>query len=243
LIQFKHRNGEKVTNGDEDHTSKQDEEEDATEQATEHVDEPAEEERSGSGNNKGGKTFNRFSAKFNKQNGSKEETDSEAEGKTELPVSRNKLFSTSERTPGIASHFVPKVKQVADVPSSTTTTSTTITSSTTTASVEETTRKKTFGFGKDLLSSIPVEDDISALLPEGFNLKPETSSIGFVQVIKKYVLLLYLKLFYFNTFSCGCELLPCKKSFTYCWFSRIDSLVFILSIHYRLPCNFTKTNQ
>jgi hypothetical protein len=185
LIQFKHRNGEKVTNGDEDHTSKQEEEEDATEQATEHVDEPAEEERSGSGNNKGGKTFNRFSAKFNKQNGSKEETDSEAEGKTELPVSRNKLFSTSERTPGIASHFVPKVKQVADVPSSTTTTSTTITSSTTTTSVEETTRKKTFGFGKDLLSSIPVEDDISALLPEGFNLKPETSSIGFVQVIKK----------------------------------------------------------
>ena len=177
-------NPDKEGADEEDHTAKQDEE-DATEQATEHVEEHPEEDRSSS-NSKGGKTFNRFTAKFNKQNSSKEETDSEGENKTDIPAtaSRSKLFSASERTPGIASHFVPKVKQVAE--GSTTTTSTTLTSSTTTASIDETsTRKKTFG--KDLLSSIPIEDDISALLPEGFNLKPETSSIGFVQVNKSHL--------------------------------------------------------
>jgi hypothetical protein len=172
LLQFKHRNGEKVAQ--EDHT----EQEPATEQATE----PVEEDRSSFNRNKAGS--NRFTAKFNK-NSKEEPEETEGEGKTEVPIaSRSKLFAASERTPGIASHFVPKVKHV-DENAPTTTSSTTLTTSTTTASVEESsTRKKSFGaFGKDLLSSIPIEDDVSALLPEGFSLKPETSSLGsFVQV-------------------------------------------------------------
>ena len=90
----------------------------------------------------------------------------------------------------MASHFVPKVKHVDESTSTTTTSSTTLTTSTTTASVEESSsKKKSFGgFGKDLLSSIPTEDDVSGLLPEGFSLKPETSSLGsFVQVSLKNI--------------------------------------------------------
>ena len=153
---------------------KQETEEDATEQVTELT----EEDRS-SGRNKSG---NRFTPKLSK-NSKEVEVETEqpsldaTEPKIENPVQRAKLFSTSERAP---SHFVPKVKQNVDGSTTTSTSSTLTTSTTTAASVDETTRKKTFG--KDLLSSIPIEDDVSALLPAGFVLQPETSSVGIVQV-------------------------------------------------------------
>ena len=105
---------------------------------------------------------------------------SEPETRPESPSSRPKLFSTSERAP---SHFVPKVKQNSDAPTTTTTSTTLTTSTTTAASTDETTRKKTFG--KDLLSSIPIEDDVSALLPPGYVPQPETSSVGIVQVSQR----------------------------------------------------------
>jgi hypothetical protein len=106
-------------------------------------------------------------------------------------VTRTKLFSTSERAP---SHFVPKAKLAADG-ATTTTASTTLTTSTTTAPLptDETTRRKPFG--KDLLASIPVEDDVSALLPEGYVLKPETTSVGIVQVSMK----LWEKFMFYST--------------------------------------------
>ena len=183
LSQYKFSHGEKIDNskeGEEDSTTKLDSDQ---EQATEHADEPAEEDRSGGKQNRNG---NRFTPKFGKNNSNSKESEvdtekpaQDSETRPESPSSRPKLFSTSERAP---SHFVPKVKQNADG-STTTTTSTTLTTSTTTvasASADETTRKKTFG--KDLLSSIPIEDDVSALLPAGFVLQPETSSVGIVQV-------------------------------------------------------------
>ena len=117
MLQFKHRNGEKVTHGEEDHTLTQDgEEEQATEQATEHEGEVPEEDRSSNFNNKN-KSGNRFTPKFGKHNNnntsSKEENEEPTEGaenKTENPsVFRQKLFSSSERPHSIASHFVPKV--------------------------------------------------------------------------------------------------------------------------------------
>jgi hypothetical protein len=145
---------------------------------TEHNGDLPEEDRT---TGKSNKTGNRFTSKFSKNNSKESEADSEtpspdSESKPENPANRTRLFSTSERAP---SHFVPKVKQNAE--STTTTTSTTLTTSTTTvASTEEATAKRTSG--KDLLSSIPIEDDVTGLLPAGFVVQPETSSVGIVQV-------------------------------------------------------------
>lgn len=161
--------------GEEDSTDKQETEEDATEQVTELT----EEDRS-SGRNKSG---NRFTPKLSK-NSKEVEVETEqpsldaTEPKIENPVQRAKLFSTSERAP---SHFVPKVKLGVEPSATTTQTSTTLTTSTTTLpSTDETTRRK--NIGKELLSSIPLEDDVSALLPPGYVLQPETSSSKIVQV-------------------------------------------------------------
>ena len=66
MLQFKHRNGEKVTHGEEDHTLTQDgEEEQATEQATEHEGEVPEEDRSSNFNNKNKSGDNNNSRKGN----------------------------------------------------------------------------------------------------------------------------------------------------------------------------------